>query len=174
MAKNSPKRKENVIPIPDRNAPKYFSYREAWGRIKRSIAMGFYLEAVTLEESIISDRLTSYFQKTGVLGLDSKRFVSLGRLIDYLKQHEPEPIRDPLKEPRFENLQQSLDDWRDKRNHVVHGIVKSSGESLDDVENFLAEAKEIAVEGELIALSLNNWYRRFKDKQKTLARKNKG
>lgn len=163
-----------LIPIPDGNAPKYFSYREAWGRIRRAIGHGFYLEAVTLEESIISDRLVSYFRRTGVMDPDSNKFISLHQLIEKLKKQVPEPIRDPLKEPRFENLQQSLSEWKDKRNHVVHGIVKSSGNSLSDVENFLEEAKQIAIEGEQIALSVNNWYRRIKDKDKTKARKTAG
>lgn len=42
------------------NAAKFWSYREAWTRIKQAQEQGFYLEAVTIEESIISDRLMSY------------------------------------------------------------------------------------------------------------------
>jgi len=49
-----------AVPIPERHANKYFSYREAWVRIKKAQGYGFYLEAITLEESIITDRLVSY------------------------------------------------------------------------------------------------------------------
>ena len=39
------------------NASKYYSYREAWTRIKLAQENGFYLEAIAIQESIISDRL---------------------------------------------------------------------------------------------------------------------
>lgn len=171
MAKNSSKRADKVIPIPVGNAAKYFSYRKAWGQIPRAIGHGFYSEAVVLEESIISDRLISYFRKTGVLDRDSNKFISFARLIELLKKHVPEPIRDPIREPRFENLQMSLDEWREKRNHVIHGSVKSSGSSLDDAENFREESRQIAIEGKQIAESVCNWYRRFKDREKTKAKR---
>ena len=42
------------------NRCKYLSYREAWARIKQAQQQQFFLEAVTLEESIITDRLICY------------------------------------------------------------------------------------------------------------------
>lgn len=45
------------------NGAKYLSYREAWARIKLARRQGFFLEAVTIEESIISDRLLSFLEK---------------------------------------------------------------------------------------------------------------
>lgn len=160
-----------AVPIPENNAAKYFSHREAWGRISRAIGHGFYLEAVTLEESVISDRLHSYFCKTGVLDPASTKFISLGKLIELLCKHETDPICDPLRAPRFTNLQQTLKKWKNDRNHVVHGIVKSAGVKHDDVLDFFKEAERIAREGEQIANSVNNWYRRYKDREKAAAKK---
>ena len=51
--------------IPKRNANKYFSYSAAWVRIKRARGSGFYLEAVTPEESIMADRLVSFLVCVG-------------------------------------------------------------------------------------------------------------
>jgi len=158
---------ERIVPIPETNAAKYFSHREAWGRIKRAIANGYYLEAVTLEESVISDRLLSYFARIGIPEPSSNRFISLGKLIEQLRKHVPEPICDPIREPRFTNLQKSLLDWKNDRNHVVHGIVKSAGDKHDDVLDFFREAERIAREGEQIAKSVNNWYRRLKDRERS-------
>ncbi len=45
------------------NVAKYLSYREAWARIKLARRQGFFLEAVTIDESIISDRLLSFLEK---------------------------------------------------------------------------------------------------------------
>lgn len=39
-----------------RNAAKYLSYREAWCRIKVAQEQDFYMEAVTVEESLIGLR----------------------------------------------------------------------------------------------------------------------
>ena len=50
LARAGAKKRSQAVPIPDRNASKYFSYSEAWVRIKKARASGFYLEAVTLQE----------------------------------------------------------------------------------------------------------------------------
>jgi|SRR5579871_1003630 len=67
------------VPIPDANINQYFSYREAWGRIRRAKGHGYYLEAVTLEESIIADRLISFLVSAGKLdaGLRPTNMVSV-------------------------------------------------------------------------------------------------
>lgn len=45
------------------NARKYYGYQEAWRRIKRAQEEGFFLEVVTIAESIITDRLISHLVK---------------------------------------------------------------------------------------------------------------
>lgn len=156
-----------IILIPEQNATKYFNYREAWGKIARSIGHGFYVEAVALEESVMCDRLLSYFRKTGLVNESDPKRISFGKLVQLLKEHVPEPIKDPIRNPRFENLQDSILKWKGKRNHVIHGIVKSPLDGNDiDVLAFNRTAEETAREGLEIAKSLNNWYRRYKDRLK--------
>jgi hypothetical protein len=62
--------------IPDQvlkgNAAKYLSYRQAWARIGAAQGHGFYLEAVTIVESVITDRLISYLVGIGVLARPSR------------------------------------------------------------------------------------------------------
>jgi hypothetical protein len=41
------------------NAPKFWSYREAWKRIQSSFVSEHYLETISIQESILSDRLLS-------------------------------------------------------------------------------------------------------------------
>ena len=50
-------RKSKASPAVKGNVRKANSYREAWARIKLARRQGFFLEAVTIEESIIFDRL---------------------------------------------------------------------------------------------------------------------
>src|ERR1700682_2729324 len=116
------KKRSQAVPIPHGNAKKFFSYSEAWVRIKKAQGYGFYLEAVTLEESIIADRLVSFLVCVGEIQADSKvEKHSFGQLIQRWMKRVPEPI--PIK--YFPDLRSAIDEWRKHRNRVVHGMVKS-------------------------------------------------
>lgn len=43
-----------------KNLQKYLSYKEAWTRINKAIKAKYFLEAIVIEESIMSDRLISF------------------------------------------------------------------------------------------------------------------
>ena len=89
----SRKGRSHAVPIPEGNANKYFSYSEAWVRIKKARGYGFYLEAVTLEESIIADRLVSFLICVGEIQADSHvEKHSFGQLIQQWTKRVPEPI----------------------------------------------------------------------------------
>jgi hypothetical protein len=147
-------------PIPNGNAAKYFSYAEAWGRIKKSIGCEFYLEAVTIEESIMCDRLISYLCRIGALKPDANsERQSFASLIACWKKHVPAPIGDHV----FSDLQHEVDTWRKRRNKVVHGMVKSvPGAKHQDILDFKKEAELVALLGQRVAKSLCNWYDREK------------
>ena len=105
-------KQEALVPVPAGNAAKYFSYREAWGRIRKSIAHGYHLEAVTLEESIMSDRLSSYLVRVGAVGPDAKlERESFAKLIKNWRSCVPEPISDA----HYSDLQMAVDAWRSRR-----------------------------------------------------------
>lgn len=77
---------------------KYLSYAEAWARIRLASRQGFFLEAVTVEESIISDRLTSYLVKSCDLDPASKGLGDLHNLVGIWAKHagvqfHSEPVR---------------------------------------------------------------------------------
>jgi hypothetical protein len=153
------KRKNQNVP---KNLPKFFSYVMAWGWIKRAIGHRFYLEAVTLEESIIADRLISQLSRIGALdlsrGLEGLSFASL---IASWKKSVPIPIKDAF----FPDLQSATDEWRKRRNHVVHGTVKSlPGSVHQDIGTFRKEAERCATDGKRIAMSVCNWCEREKRK----------
>jgi hypothetical protein len=136
------RRQLHAVPVPDRNANKYFSYSEAWVRIRKARVYGFYLEAVTLEESIISDRLISFLVCAGEIHPDSqieKR--SFGQLIQQWTKAVPQPILTTY----FPDLRAAIEEWRKRRNRVVHGMVKSlPGAEHADVLDFLKEAEFVA------------------------------
>ena len=88
------------------NAAKYFSYREAWTRIIKSQEQGFYLEAVTIEESIITDRLISYL--VGIQAIERsenlQKYPNFARLINIWREKQPEPINIKINDQELNNI----------------------------------------------------------------------
>jgi hypothetical protein len=149
--------------IPDHvlkgNAAKHLSYREAWARIGAAQGHGFYLEAVTLVESMITDRLISYLVGIGVLARlnELDQYPPLGRLIQTWKTYCPSPIVTS----HVTDLQTAIDTWRETRNKIVHSMVKSHpGEATDRVDDFLSAAKTAAAQGVILARALTDWIRK--------------
>lgn len=151
------------------DAAKFFSYTEAWSRIKLASRQGFFLEAVAIEESIVSDRLLSYLEKTCGLELKDGTKGNLNQLI-IRWQREADSRAADSDEGRalLATLHGRLNAWRDQRNQVVHGMVKSAAARGDDhIESFLVRAKAVAAQGEQIAREISRWV----DKQKQPAQR---
>lgn len=143
---------------PNGNAVKYLSYREAWARIKQAREQEFHLEAITLLESIISDRLIAYLVVVGELDPTSKngkgKHLSLKSLIDRWRKQHPEPIVIG----KSDNLQNALDGWRVQRNRAVHEIVRvEDGATALHLDEFLENAVRASKEGEALAKALSSW-----------------
>jgi hypothetical protein len=46
----------------EKNMMKYNSYRKGMDKVNEGIAKGFYLEAITIEESILTDRMLLFYR----------------------------------------------------------------------------------------------------------------
>lgn len=152
---------KSILPqrTPKGNADKYLRYREAWTRITAAMNDRYYFEAVTLEESIICDRLISYLAGKGVTCVDSS-YQSFDNLI---KAWEQDTGGIPISEGNISNLQERVCEWKQLRNKVVHGMVKSCPDTeLDDIQSFIEEARHAAEEGAKLARAVDNWQRRVK------------
>src|SRR3954447_19605293 len=154
------RKRARAIPIPEKNSLKYFSYREAWGRIRKAQVYGFYFEAVTIEESIMADRLISFLVHVGAIQPDTRlEKYTFGQLV----RRWTEIVAQPISTKYFPDLRIALDDWRKRRNKIVHGIVKSAPNAEhEDVLNFLNEAELVALQGGAIARAITNWCRKIK------------
>ena len=93
---------------------RYELYKSAFERIDKAIREGFYLEAISLEESLISDRLESYLTW---LTTKDYGFRTLGELQRAIKNFEKD------KDLRQIVLSE-MDDWRKARNKASHEMVK--------------------------------------------------
>jgi hypothetical protein len=158
-----PSRKSQAPKTPVKGSvEKYLSYREAWARIKEAIKAGFYLEAVTLEESIISDRRISHLVGIGAIKRQEKlhQYPGLGGLISKWKQQETILDWTPADSC---SLQTAVDDWRNRRNAVVHGMVKSHpGTPTEDIADFLELSREAVRCGEKLARAVCRWHKSAK------------
>lgn len=132
------------------DADKFLAYREAWTRIKEAQKQGFYLEAITIEESIISDRLSSYFRN--VLKIEKKP-TTLKGIHDLWKKHHPEVIASS----DYTDLMQTLDKWREDRNKAIHDIVHTDTHIDRSIENFLSDTRTVAEEGEKLTRIISQW-----------------
>lgn len=145
------------------NVRKFQSYSAAWKRIKAARNAGFFLEAIVIEESIISDRLISFLARPSAVKPLSKsknnNWPQFGELIGKLRASFPEGLRVGA----IENLPDALDAWRHARNDAVHAIVKSDpGTPTVDVDDFLSKAMRAAATGEELARVVENWHRSSK------------
>lgn len=147
------------------NAEKYESYREAWSRIKLAQENHFFLEAITIQESIISDRLISFLSRSTaphpLSFLESGKFPSFYRLIQYWRLEFPKALQSGL----YPDLIEAVDQWRCMRNKAIHAIVKSeSGKPTKSIDEFLQKAKDTAEEGEKLAREVCKWSQKEKRK----------
>ncbi|HEY9743857.1 MAG TPA: hypothetical protein V6C90_25495 [Coleofasciculaceae cyanobacterium] len=140
------------------NSSKYDSYREAWSRIKLAQENDFFLEAITIQESLISDRLISYLSRptaSNPLSKDKKgHWPSFSNLIKSWRSEFP----NGLQVGSYTDLISAVDQWRKVRNEAIHAIVKSEpGQPTQPIDLFLTKAKEAAEQGERLAREICNW-----------------
>jgi hypothetical protein len=146
-----------------KNTEKFLSYAKAWEQINAAIDAGFNLEAITIQESIISDRLLSY-----VRGVDPSSKIhdrsGFGELITRWRKLAGAS----LIKPDGSDLGKITDEWRKKRNKAVHGLVKSTpGTSTMAPDDFFDLARKAAEEGKTLASEIQNWHKKTLKKAKS-------
>lgn len=142
----------------DKNMPKYFTYRYAIDQINKAIEAGFFLEAITIEESILVDRLYRFCRDNGLTKPAS--LATLGSVETFIK-------RLAIKVQQVENIDflDELDRFRQKRNTCLHQVAKSEpGEATMPFEEFLNLARDTALEGKALTRKVGNWSKRYKRK----------
>ncbi|MBR1924505.1 MAG: hypothetical protein IJ839_04420 [Ruminobacter sp.] len=130
-----------------KNIDKFRSYAFAFSRINQAIENEFPLEAITMEESIICDRLRAYKEANG---LSYKNNDGLYKFLDDI-------TKDLNNKDKYHDLSELLtriNSWRDDRNKTIHRVVRTnkSGESPDlSHRDFIPHAIEVAKTGSQLA-----------------------
>jgi hypothetical protein len=151
-------------PITSKNR-KYLSYREAFSRINKAIDSHFFLEAITIEESILCDRIISYlYYKYNTIfsekDLKSNKTL-LYSLLNLWRKNQPETIS--YKD--YNDLRKEIDEWRNQRNKLIHSMTKSSpGKPTINIRDFMEDACITAIKGKKLARALCETAKRGKIK----------
>jgi hypothetical protein len=121
-------------------------HKYANNRIDSAIEQEFYLEAITLAESIISDRLSMVLYLRG----EKAKSKTLNKLVELSSPILPD------------SLSKRIDEWRQLRNFAVHNLVRSSpiDKQMRPFE-FNVKAKEIAVSANKLVSDLEVWFDDF-------------
>ena len=111
-------------------AMRYSLYKQAYTRIAEASEQGFHLEAISVIESLVSDRLES---RLSFLKGHDFSFKNLGPLITEMRRLESDEDLRKL-------VDQDLDEWRKSRNRDVHEMAKMAD---GDFSTWADRAKEL-------------------------------
>lgn len=146
---------------PISNRTKYESYKEAWRRMSAAREQGFFLEAITIQESIIFDRLRSFAEYALTTQIEDKTPYSV------LVGHVERALNTDAKKLRLwdndRDLIRKLKNWGDHRNRAVHRIVRSRpGTPTQPIDEFLEDARQTADDGAILARQVSDWFEKQK------------
>ena len=118
---------------PEKGRQRYQVIRDAISRYNEAIKAGYYLEAITLAESLIADRLES---RAIFLGHDNAAFQTLGNLCKKLQDDK-----------ELSDVISNIQEWRASRNNALHSLAKIKNGSIESFQDRYYDTKSTAVEG---------------------------
>ena len=105
---------------------RYHVIKNAIRRVNQSFEEGYFLEAITILESLIADRLESILTETEGKEIS---FQQLGTLIVNAKKS------DSISQEFKDSIITRLFKWKDERNEALHEMVKLESGNLHDWES---------------------------------------
>lgn len=127
-------------------------YKRAFSRINHANDAGYYLESITIIESLVSDRLES---RLSFLLQRNFSFRTLGASIQTAGQVEPDPELKTI-------ILEGVNEWRKKRNTALHEMAKMADGDDRAWEEKYAELEQIASDGLSVLSRLQDRMRKIK------------
>ncbi|WP_036302143.1 hypothetical protein [Methylotenera sp. L2L1] len=125
------------------------SYMAALSRVEQAILDGYFLEAITLQESLISNCLFNYLVNIGTV-LDNPSF---NRLLKAISKSAVNLDESTIL------LFKKLDAWRIDRNKSMHGFITATSDSMNQSrQSFERLAETTAKDGKYFCNSVVLWY----------------
>ena len=131
-------------------------YAGVLGRVNQAIEDGYYLEAITLLESIITDRLESFCNEQTC----SNRF-AFKMLKTLITEAGKYPISD-----KWSDLLEKLNSWRDKRNKFLHEMAKIEEGDYSTFEDRYTTSKSYAEKGKKLFNEIHNEIKKYRKHKK--------
>lgn len=163
-----------------KNHDKQLRYSIAFERIEAARRSGFFIEAIMLCESIITDRLVSHLATRRQAGAPIS-VATVRKYFDECRSHMGEPTQtigfvpakhlvsaladhfDDHGDSRFNQLPERLRTWLDDRNAAAHAFVKSHPLTKtfpEPMPVFEARLRSCSSDGLRLARALDAWARR--------------
>ena len=144
-----------------KNYAKQDSYALAYRLIDDAIRHNYPLEAIAVEESILADRLWSVINAKKAKGGKGE---TLGKALRTWKDYKVKGESENPFDEEMDSFLADLTNWWNRRNKLVHGIVKSfRGEApAISAHNFIRSATRAAENGLELAKKVSNWSKKFK------------
>ena len=145
------------------NSEKYLSYKFAFNRINKAIEAQFPLEAIAIEESVMTDRFLSF---ANYYDAEFPLRTTLGQVAPKVAK-----ICKQVGDLEGKGLAERASEWAKSRNQVLHSIAKSTpgtGPTLRS-DTFLRTACGVADAGKLLTDAIKQWHQRRL--RKSVARK---
>lgn len=125
-------------------------YASAQRALKVALQNHGWLEAIAIEESIISDKIESYIARY----FDIHKLCTLEGNIKHLKKY-------PVMTRELQELTRLLEAWKDERNYALHQLVKvEAGDNLS-WEDRMARVESAAKDGFVLVGKVTSWARKI-------------
>lgn len=135
---------------------RYLNYYAVIERYQQANKDNYYIECISLMESIIADRLESLANQISSSGDYS--YKTLERLLDYLRGKNQHDLLN-------DELLCCLDDiynWKDDRNMAIHEMAKITDDLSELFQTRYCKLENIAKKGYELFRDLDNCMRRFR------------
>jgi len=135
---------------------RYELFKEGYRRISDAQEHSYFLEAITLIESMLSDRLES---RLGELTNADQPFQNLGGLLKRLSDVEQDVVLASI-------MQDRIDPWRIERNFAIHEMMKIQSGKNEAWGKRQQRVKRIASDGLAILRAFDSKLRSLRRKRR--------
>lgn len=125
-----------------KNHEKQEAYAQQKTKLKRALASKFFYEAIFVEYAIIEDRANSVLLCAGVKTVTKDgESIGLKKKLDRIKDNQV--FHDPFIRKRLTNdLIVQIQDWRVKRNDLIHDLMNMSVEE-EELQELVEQGKKL-------------------------------
>ena len=134
-------------------------YKVAWARYNEAMSAGFYLEAITLVDSVITDRIEAYTQHLMHYEEKHQQVTSLANAMAAMDIAREE--RQIPKDAEYKNLRAAVSKFYEGRNKAVHNFaILSNANAEQTADDRLKEAQRTAEFGRDVFNLVNAYTRK--------------